>query len=292
MIKPNNRKVSTCIYMAAISINDNVMMCLAIHRWLIGTGVHKLKSLECNISAYLVSVTLQNASFQVLAMTVDRYIAIKWPHKAAVYNTPKRALISITVIYICVIIFNLPNTFFSKLIGNECVGYVTGGIVAKVHAWFSLTLNALIPFSLLIYMNSVIVQQVRKSRKLFTNKESSVEDTNKTPNDYSQRRQNAMENAEIQLTIMLLLVTTLFLILMTPVYARGLYLLFVTFDTAFGYANLRLLFQASHKLYNTNSGINFFLYCVSGGKFRNDLKEMLCCSGGTGGLSNKSRDNI
>ena len=160
MIKPNNRKVSTCIYMAAISVNDNVMMCLVIHQWLIGTRIHRLKSLECHVTAYLVSVTLQNASFQVLAMTVDRYIAIKWPHKAAVYNTPKRALISITVIYICVIIFNLPNIFFSKLIGNECIGYVTGGIVAKVHAWFSLTLNALIPFSLLIYMNSVIVHQV------------------------------------------------------------------------------------------------------------------------------------
>ena len=26
MIKPNNRKMSTCIYMAAISINDNIMM--------------------------------------------------------------------------------------------------------------------------------------------------------------------------------------------------------------------------------------------------------------------------
>ena len=26
MIKPNNRKISTCIYMAAISINDNLMM--------------------------------------------------------------------------------------------------------------------------------------------------------------------------------------------------------------------------------------------------------------------------
>ena len=31
MIKPNNRKLSTCIYMAAISINDNLMMFLALH---------------------------------------------------------------------------------------------------------------------------------------------------------------------------------------------------------------------------------------------------------------------
>ena len=29
MIKPNNRKISTCIFMAAISINDNLMMVLA-----------------------------------------------------------------------------------------------------------------------------------------------------------------------------------------------------------------------------------------------------------------------
>ena len=33
MIKPNNRKMSTCIYMAAISINDNVMMLLAFRNW-------------------------------------------------------------------------------------------------------------------------------------------------------------------------------------------------------------------------------------------------------------------
>ena len=31
MIRPNNRKVSTCIYMAAISLNDNLMMCLTLH---------------------------------------------------------------------------------------------------------------------------------------------------------------------------------------------------------------------------------------------------------------------
>ena len=30
MIKRNNRKMSTCIYMAAISVNDNLMMCLCL----------------------------------------------------------------------------------------------------------------------------------------------------------------------------------------------------------------------------------------------------------------------
>ena len=34
MIKPNNRKMSTCIYMAAISVNDNIMMCMSSHEYL------------------------------------------------------------------------------------------------------------------------------------------------------------------------------------------------------------------------------------------------------------------
>ena len=35
MMKPNNRKMSTCIYMAAISINDNLMMYVCFHVFLV-----------------------------------------------------------------------------------------------------------------------------------------------------------------------------------------------------------------------------------------------------------------
>ena len=76
---------------------------------------------------------------------------------------------------------------------------------------------------------------------------------------------------------MLLLVTTLFLILLCPTYFRFIYLVFAERDTPFGYAKSMLLYQVTHKLYTSNSGINFFLYCISGQKFRNDLKEILCC---------------
>ena len=41
-IRPNNRKVSTCIYMAAISINDNLLMCIDIHTWFVtAINVHE-----------------------------------------------------------------------------------------------------------------------------------------------------------------------------------------------------------------------------------------------------------
>ena len=92
-------------------------------------------------------------------------------------------------------------------------------------------------------------------------------------------RQRTMKSAEIQLTIMLLLVTTLFLILLCPTIVRYIYLSFAKRDTPFKYASALLIFQVTSKLYATNSGINFLLYCISGQKFLNDLKAILCCSG-------------
>ena len=119
----------------------------------------------------------------------------------------------------------------------------------------------------LFYMNCVIVQKVRKSHKMYGANEGGQGELK----GQGQIRQNKMKNTENQLTIMLLLVTTLFLILMTPAYVRFLCTLFVTRDTPAKYASFLLFYHATHNLYSTNNGTNFFLYCISGQKFRNDL---------------------
>ena len=56
MIRQNNRKLSTCIYMAAISINDELMMCFALHNWLIGVvKMHEWYLWECKIASFLTN---------------------------------------------------------------------------------------------------------------------------------------------------------------------------------------------------------------------------------------------
>ena len=127
---------------------------------------------------------------------------------------------------------------------------------------------------MLIYMNYVIVKEVRNSREFF---EANDETTGKGRDQGMETRKKTMKSAENQLTIMLLLVTTLFLILLCPTYFRFIYLLFAKRDTPFKYAQAMLLSEITGKLYGSNSGINFFLYCISGKKFRNDLREILCC---------------
>ena len=267
MLKTNNRKISTCIYMAALSINDNIMMCGCFHDYLVSVlHIHKWNPIECKLNVFVTLFALQNCTFLILAMTLDKYIAIKWPHKAATYSTPRRAKIISAGLYVCIFIYTIPPFFLSSVLGDQCVAYGISTILSRVYSWFSFVLNAIIPFTMLIHMNYIIVKTVRNSRKMFGT--NGIDTRLKT-------RQKTMKSAENQVTIMLLLVTTLFFVLLFPTYFRFIYLSFAERDTPLGYARAVFIFQISFKLYATNSGINFFLYCISGQKFRNDLKEIL-----------------
>ena len=279
MIKPNNRKVSTCIYMAGISVNDNLTMSVSFYYWLVMVvKIYGLTLWECKIATYFVNIFLKCSTYQVLAMTFDKYFAIKWPHRAATYSIPRRTKIILLCIYLCAFIYNVPHLLITSLVGDFCFSYVVGGLVAEVFSWTTFLVNGIIPFSLLIHMNFVIVQTVRRSQKMFgsiTNIATieSVSDGNIG----TIKRQRTMKSAENQLTVMLLLVTMLFLILLLPTYIRFIYSSLLEMDTPSKYAGSMLFSQVTHKLYITKNGINFFLYCISGKKFRNDLKEILHC---------------
>ena len=253
--------------MAAISMNDNAVMLLAGHRWLASVvKFYERNSIECKIKPLLVRIASQNSTFQIVAMTIDKYIAIRWPHKAATYSTPERAKFTIVALCICVIVYNILHIFWVKEIESRCVPYSIVSIFAELHSWLTFVLEAIIPFTMLIYMNCVIINEVRQSRKKFAN------DKMNTGNKAS--GQKSMTN---QLTMMLLLITTLFLVLHLPSKLRPIYQTFTKRDTPSKYASSMLFVEIAFELYTTNSGINFFLYCISGQKFRNDLKEILCC---------------
>ena len=285
MIKPNNRKVSTCIFMAAISANDNVMMCLSLHNWLVNVvKTHVWHLWECKTMAYLFIITLQSSTYQVLAMTLDKYVAIKWPHRAATYSTSKRVNIFIISFYIFAFIYNSIVFFITGLNRGDCSLVFLNETSAKVHdifIWITFIIDGIIPLSLLIYMNTVIVQTVRKSRKMFKENESKTR-TNNNPfgKKGTDKRHRKMQNAENQLTIMLLMVSILFTILLIPTSVRTVFVNFFEIDTPYKYASYDLFFQMTIKLAGTYNGINFFLYCISGNKFRIDLKEILLGIGG------------
>ena len=80
---------------------------------------------------------------------------------------------------------------------------------------------------------------------------------------------------EMQIYVILLLVTFSFLILTTPGSLFILYTMYIDYtNSPRAFALFYRLFNVGQKTYHTNFGVNFFLYVISGTKFRADLVRL------------------
>ena len=98
-------------------------------------------------------------------------------------------------------------------------------------------------------------------------------------NQMEDKEHPKMTSKDMQLTIMLLSVTFALIIFTLPMNIR--YILFIIvypWQSERTYAIYQLIYHVSQKLYFINNAINFYLHCVSGSKFRNDLQVLICGS--------------
>ena len=204
-------------------------------------------------------------------MTFERFYSIIMPHKAASFNTIKRAKITIVCIIILCSVQNIPFGFIASFYNWQCqpFGRDTGNTYILVYYWSSFVLSFMLPFILLLSMNSVIIHKIRTRSILGGN--LNTNDKQRT----IQKQGASVKNSNGQVFAVLLLVTFAFLILVTPTYCCQLYTILVNIvETPKIYAEYYLFYSAAQKIYFTNHGINFFLYVLSGRKFRQDLIKL------------------
>ena len=89
-----------------------------------------------------------------------------------------------------------------------------------------------------------------------------------------------LKSSEKHIYVILLLVTFGFLILSTPSYVFYFFQMVYNYNrTPHSSAAAHLFIQIAGNMHYTNSGINFFLYVLSGRKFRSDLANLFNCCG-------------
>ena len=224
--------------------------------------------------AVIIAITLAAvlcSTLLIVTMTFERLYSIIMPHRAASFNTVKRARAIILSIIVFSIIFNVPHLFTSTNFGQLCVSFGSGSerTGVKIYYWLTFIIPVFIPFILLLAMNSVIIHTLRTRFNFST----------KTLADQGQSKITKTQQSDQQIFILLLLVTFTFLILNTPVNVMIFYINYVKGNTPYYHAGVHLFYHVAEKAYFTNHAINFILYVLSGQKFRKDLVKLFQCSG-------------
>ena len=233
-------------------------------------------SVFCESVSTILFMSSMCSTLFILSMTFDRFYSIIRPHKAASFNTVKRAKMTILFLTIFSILYNIPHVFMTSNSGRNCNAYGKAGdlIHGELYYWFSFILNFILPFVLLLTMNCFIIHALRKRHLKFTGTKTSNEGQGQDEGQSSKNR-----TSERQVYITLLLVTFSFLVLMAPPYIYVLVLHIISIDykkSAYSYAAYYLFYQMIQKSYFTNYGINF-LYVMSGKKFRTEVLKLFKC---------------
>ena len=227
---------------------------------------------NCKIGSLSLFTCTLWSTLLILSMTFERFYSIIRPHKAASYNTIKRAKITIMCIATFGVSFNVPHIFLSINNGVRCTPYPPSAPYVDVYYWLSFVLSFIFPFVSLLSMNSVIIHTLRKR---------SVGKLTRSQGYHQSEGQNheaKLRSTDKQIFTTLLLVTFGLLVLTTPVYSGMLYVqVFGYGETPRQFAGYYLFYHIAQKTYYTNNGINFFFYVLSGQKFRNDLMKLFKC---------------
>ena len=228
----------------------------------------------CTLSITVLWTSSFCSTLFILSMMFDRFYSIIRPHKAASFNTVKRAKITITCIICSSIFYHVPHLFITAQDGRRCVpfGKAVETTVGRVYYWSAFVVLFAIPFVCLLIMNSFIIHTIRNRSKFHLSMSTSQGQGQGQNQGNNERQTSKIKSSEMQIYIILLLVTFAFLVLMTPGYVLFVYVMLVDYRrTPQSFAGYIFIHSFSQKTFYTNYGINFFLYVISGKKFRSDL---------------------
>ena len=121
----------------------------------------------CCIAIFVLFSSTVCSNLLVVSMTFQRFYSIVQPHKAASFNTVKRAKITIASILIFSFIFRSPHLFATYFRGRYCIPYakILDKMSGQFYYWLTFVLNFIISFVTLVIMNSFIIRTLYKRSK-------------------------------------------------------------------------------------------------------------------------------
>lgn len=283
ILRKSMMRVSTYFYLAVLALADLVVLYLGLLRlWtgeITGVDIRNKNNWICKITIFLTYTISDFSVWLIVAVTVERYIAVCHPLKASILCSVQRArMVTVSVFLILI----ATNSHFLWTVHVSDKSYLNESarceavpkhafLLNQVWPWVDTVLYSFAPYILLFNLNFWIIKQVLSAKKCRTQ----LQHCTSGRNNHLQKR--LPSEGCIKLTIMLLTVSFSFIVTTFPV---NIYLILESLWKK--ESGLRLLARQAlistiaELLMYVNHCINFYLYCATGKKFRNHIEKLLC----------------
>ena len=282
------RKVSSNTYLLMLAISDSMYLlsvfftkilttlrCMFFHNT--EADIFNRSVFFCKFLQYLLDLFSDYSTCLILAFTVERFVAVYLPMKFKEICTVKRARLSCLVILFIVAVFIAP--YHILFIGryhnyNVCTVLMEHESKFTILYMVEALVFRIIPVIVIAVLNVFIivkVSRVTRDRKRRASSKTTCANNNK-------KNRAKKEDKSLQLTIMLILVSTSYVLLYIPVLVHFVLYKLQRSKIILTMSQDAMLIAQNYTrvLYVSGFAINFFLYTMSGRVFREQLEMILC----------------
>ena len=282
MLRTSMRQTSTALYLAALAVADTlVLLAGALRQWLMvlpgRLDLAATNIVPCKLLPWVFYSATHTAGWLIVFMTIDRFFLIRYPLKMKRVSSGKIARVIISFTWV---LFGLVNMHF-LILGDIIVAPRAGGqtqtycfpsseagqqFYTDVFPWIDAALYNYLPFVLLVIFNGLLVATLcsadRNSHRLSESSTLGSALSSRSTTDQTRR-----------VSVLMLIVCFVYLLTTTP---TGLIWLFYT---RLQLEDTLVSFVVDFLMYINNS-CNFFVYCATGTRFREELGRMCCAKCG------------
>ncbi|KAL8581900.1 hypothetical protein ACOMHN_010274 [Nucella lapillus] len=230
-----------------------------------------LHPLMCKLMNCLSYVCNSMSGWLITGVTIQRTLAVTWPHRVRVVCTARRtwAVIASIALAACGLNFHFLVNMVISPSGRQCyyAGYSNyWEFYQSVWIWVDSFTYCVIPFICIVICDIIL------SLILFQASVSSV--TGDVTSGTNAAHRDARRKTASRTTVTVLAVSSAFLVLTLPAY---IFVLVDFFSPQHTHFQLTTAWAAAYNLYYANSAVNFLLYCCTGTRFRTHLLALIRC---------------
>lgn len=272
MMRREMRQAPTFFYLAALAVTDTIVLYMsALKTWVRVVADFELLHISnagCKTFMFIIHFSLHFSAWIIVAVTIERFLAVWFPLRANTMCSLSRAKFVTFMIALIFVLVNLYVFWTAELLnsphtldGSEkiCAAYAYENIVCTVFPWVNLLLYSFIPFVTLLVFNSLIVVSLVRNKGIFSN---------------LTKEDRAARHGHNRLAVTLLVISFVWIVTTLP---RPMFNLVKVKPTTLDEVGNQFLGKViCFVLMYINHSINFFLYCVTGQRFRKEFVKFMC----------------
>ena len=276
LAKRRNRSSPVSIILLFLSISDIFVLFTGyLTEWIALLWFIRLRAINnvaCKIHVFFTYFSLMFSSWLLVLITLERAYSVTSPHRAKVVCDRRKTLIVIAILALLLLCLNghfLYGMVIKTNKGQNFCFYIYDeykDFISNAWIWIDFFVTFTVPFVLIAAGNALIIFQMKRHEKKRQHLVVVRQNSDSGP------EQNANS-----ITRLLILLSIIFVICSGPSSVINVMLSYLL-KTGDDRQDLNLLFvrQMAFLFSGLNATLNFFLYILSGSKFREDVKDLFC----------------